>query len=346
MARKTRNRWILLVVMAMILATVGVVYAHWTSSLIVDTNVNTGNVAMGWYDVHTNDDGADNGDGEPVASPTYDDMWGEGSSADPANSDGSERYDKDVAACWGGGGGDHASFQLENGYPSYYCAMFALAMNEGSVPVRATSLSVRMGGESCYFPGLDGYNWVGDESSNWLDDPSDDFEYEGDEFGLPWILDPADILISGDEFGEFADFDGDGVFDEGDGDVYMECFFEERTDLAFMPGEFEGNFAIGYYDEGVFIPELTGDIAMGIRCGTQVDPGEEDAIQTAGWIHVEQEARQNFNWNWQLKQDFVNWNEFSYFLCTEGTVATDANGNPIGIVDHTQPEGYLPFPPE
>ena len=68
-------------------------------------------------------------------------------------------------------------------------------------------------------------------------------------------------------------------------------------------------------------------------------------MQTIGWIHVEQEARQNYQYNWRLTQNFVNWNEFSYFMCDEGVVAADADGNEIGIVNHSFPDGYEPFPP-
>ena len=107
---RTKKRSVLLrapglvVLLALLLATAGLVYAHWTATLDLDGEVNTGSVVMAWTGAWTNDDGTVNaGDSGDNGDPTAYEAWGPGSSADPSAAwdatDGTDvsRYNKDVA---------------------------------------------------------------------------------------------------------------------------------------------------------------------------------------------------------------------------------------------------------
>jgi len=243
-----RHKGILLVVMAALLATAGVAYAHWTDTLAVNAQVNTGTLSVDWADVFTNDDGEINGydTGDDNDGEIYD-RYPTNSSRDPAvpgAAGDDERYDKDVARCFASGTEGVLSFTVENGYPSYHCDVNARIVNNGSVPVKATSFAYTLN-------------------------------------GLAQVVDPAT-----------------GVFTLGNG-------------------------------------EITGEIAMGLWCGTQVDPGEDDVF-AGGWLHIEQAAQQNFTYAWSAIQTFVNWNEFSYCLCNDGVPAANGAGDLIGIVDTSE----------
>ena len=71
-----RSPGILFVALIVMIAAAGLVYAHWTTTLLVQANVNTGRVDVEWQNMFTNDDGVPNpGDGE-LASNTLYDAWG------------------------------------------------------------------------------------------------------------------------------------------------------------------------------------------------------------------------------------------------------------------------------
>jgi hypothetical protein len=316
----------LVVLLALLLATAGLVYAHWTATLEVNGQVNTGGVGVAWFDAWTNDDGVNNTDGERIEG-IYD-AWGEQSSKDPSASTidptGGSRYDKDVAACWAQtDGGSNLQLWIEGAYPSYYCALTALLGGQGSVPVRATSINLVASKD------FDGF----------CDDSEDPY------FGP----------VNWDEGGPFADVGEDGVFDEGTDYRLHDCGI--HVDLDVRPGDPEGTFAFGM--EGG-PDEIVGDISAGVRCGTQIDPvpchwefgdgewydggtygdgeGHEYAgegprqdeevfqicegpmTETSGWLHVEQEASQWANYQFNLSQEFVNWNEWDVDMCTVGAV--------------------------
>ena len=109
-----KKRALLIVGLALAIATAGLVYAHWTDTLQVNATVNTGTVNMMWQSFGTDDDGISGNDlsGTDNNGPAqlYD-RWGAASSADPANmyrctggvlrlpGRQHHRYDKDVAKC-------------------------------------------------------------------------------------------------------------------------------------------------------------------------------------------------------------------------------------------------------
>ncbi len=82
------------------------------------------------------------------------------------------------------------------------------------------------------------------------------------------------------------------------------------------------------------------DIAEGIRCGTQIDPGESMPVE--GWFHVEQGATQETNYGFYMHQKFMNWNEWDASFCTPGAIVADAEGDPIGIANGTPDPDPLP----
>ncbi|NIA24131.1 MAG: hypothetical protein GWP04_01030 [Gammaproteobacteria bacterium] len=146
---RTKKRSVLLrapglvVLLTLLLATTGLVYAHWTATLDLNGNVNTGSVVMAWSQAWTNDDGVLNAsDGEPTTNEIFD-AWGTASSADPSDhvAPAPGRYTKDVAKCTAAHTDDLVTWTIENAYPSYNCTLTATLKNTGSVPVRATSIA-------------------------------------------------------------------------------------------------------------------------------------------------------------------------------------------------------------
>jgi hypothetical protein len=158
-----RKRAILIVGLALAIATAGVVYAHWTDTLRVDATVNTGDINMMWQAFYTDDDAASGNVDVPPG--TYD-RWGAASSDDPSNEwrctggvcgylGGSlTRYDKDVAKCEVTRSTDLKGLTavITNAYPSYHCTVFSQLSNEGTVPVKATAfrLNTPAGGTLMY----------------------------------------------------------------------------------------------------------------------------------------------------------------------------------------------------
>ena len=261
---RTKKRSVLLrapglvVLLALLLATAGLVYAHWTATLDLDGEVNTGSVVMAWTGAWTNDDGTVNvGDIGDDHDPTDYEAWGTGSSADPSaawdpsSSTDVLRYNKDVARCKAAHTDDLVTWTIDNAYPSYNCTLVATLANQGSVPVRATSIAFT-----------------------------------------------ATKTLSGQS--------------------------GSSTITVFPKTPPESGFYLGNPNR------IEGDISAGVRCGTQIDPGE--AVTTSGWLHVLEAAHQNATYAFALSQDFVNWNEWSVDMCSD-YVVVDMDGDPATTTD-------------
>ena len=323
------------------IAAAGLVYAHWTTTLLVQANVNTGRVDVEWQNMFTNDDGVPNpGDGE-LASNTLYDAWGDQSSLDPSSPTG-DRYNKDVARCWADSDGQDLNVNVENAYPSYHCGIHGDIRNRGDIPLRATS--------------IDGYAEF-DRCAYW--------EWEFPDGDNPGPIHDGDVAY--DDEGPFADTNGNGEFDGTDYRLWEDC---RRGTMDFVPTGTEGAFELQY--DGT--PQIEGDIALGLRCGFQIDPimcnwhfvsddspfygdvhncAENDDAPCAfdesqnnlgevyelcegpaygadGWFHVMQAADQGTQYRWTLEQDFVNWNEFWAGLCTSGVPVVEGDGTETG----------------
>jgi predicted ribosomally synthesized peptide with SipW-like signal peptide len=115
----------LFMVLVILLALLGVGYALWSDTLVIDGTVHTGNVDMAFSPCSTND---------------------EGTSVDPG-------YEKDVASCecalapgnHGDGnvdtGNDLMTITINNGYPSYSCEVNYDMTNVGTIPVHLYSVT-------------------------------------------------------------------------------------------------------------------------------------------------------------------------------------------------------------
>jgi predicted ribosomally synthesized peptide with SipW-like signal peptide len=143
------RRALLFVLAVVALAAAGVVYAHWTDTLKVDAQVNTGTAANTVTAANTDDDGTPNGwDFGDNGGGTKYDAWGATSSDDPSSytsSTSGSRYDKDVARCRVTETVGHMStVVVENAYPSYHCTIRQAVRNTGSIPLanQATRVSV------------------------------------------------------------------------------------------------------------------------------------------------------------------------------------------------------------
>lgn len=306
---------ILVVVFAVLLTAAGLIWAHWYTSLRVDANINTGNVAIEWHDVWTNDDGTVNGDFDPGddGSNGMFTHWDDGSSPDPASFDGA-RYDKDVAACFAGGGGDHLDVSIENGYPSYHCLVQAGIHNPGSVPLKAlaSAWTMERGSYDCALYEDEGFTQGplpigGDDMGEFID-----YDMNG-EFSA------GDVRLRYDEDGPYADANDNGFFDAGDSRLYEECFFGgDPLDWEELGG---GLIGWGTYDGDTFVPEVTGFLPEMFACGYQIDPGFEASTEFG--FHVEQAAEQGATYHFSLSQEFVNWNEFDDEACEGGIEVLD-----------------------
>jgi hypothetical protein len=156
---RRRSRAILLVLVVMALATAGLVYAHWTDTLQVNAQVNTGNATLTVSTANTDDDGVGNGwDGPDNGSGTEYDRWGTSSSNDPSSYTApgvGTRYTKDVARCRATGTvGQTSTVLVENAYPSYHCTIRQTVQNTGSIPLKNQATRVYACG-----PGLDCSNY-------------------------------------------------------------------------------------------------------------------------------------------------------------------------------------------
>ena len=325
----------LAILLVLLVATAGLVYAHWTTQLRVDGQINTGGLYVEWQGAWTNDDGVpDPNDNENVASPAYD-FWGDQSSADPSDETGDNRYDKDVGACWAEAQGDTLKFNVENAYPSYHCALTALLANQGSIPVRATSLMfsatrswddesghhdtsipINPGPYEGNFvfgntPQVEGDVSLGVRCGTQID-PSNCrywFTYDGDQgehAALWWGP------VSQDESGFFADVDENS----------WSCGYDEGSETYNCAPEGDGYQSDGQFNDDDFYVERQCDL---------------EPLQTSGWIHVMEDAYQNASYQFEMTQEFVNWNEWDVSMCTPGSWV-----DPDGIPDNDDEYQYLP----
>jgi predicted ribosomally synthesized peptide with SipW-like signal peptide len=182
---RRRSRAILLVLIVVALATAGVVYAHWTDTLQVNAQVNTGSVGSRINAASTDDDGTQNGwegAGDNGGGTEYD-RWGLSSSNDPSNYRGVTRYTKDVARCRVTGTvGTTSTVEVENAYPSYHCSIYQNVTTMGSVPMKNQATRVYACG-----PGLDC-----SDPTNWVTVPyvkaTNSFSYDSGDGDLDFEL--------------------------------------------------------------------------------------------------------------------------------------------------------------
>ncbi len=308
---------VLFVVLSVVLAMVGLIWAHWYTSLNVEANVNTGNVGIHWTEAWTNDDGVVNDwDVGDTHEETLFENWGDESSADPSDF-GDARYDKDVAACFAGGGGGDLYVDIHNGYPSYHCVATAGIENYGSVPIKAlpSAWTLERGYHEC--------TWYLN------DDFTDPLPRAGDEFGefvdydMNGEFSTGDVRVNWDDMGPYMDVAFNNVFDVGtDTRLYEECiFFGEELPFEELEG---GLIGWGSYGDDGFVPELTGFLPGLFECGTQIDPGDAGAAELG--FHIENAAQQNTTYKFSMHQEFVNWNEFDDSLCP-GPIVTEGYSN-------------------
>ncbi len=154
--RGPRQTVALFSIAALALAATGIVYAHWTKTLDLHADINTGVVNMEWSPAGTDDDGIPGNDpsgldiGDPpgpnTPSGTLLDMHGIASSNDPAGRGGFDRYDKDVGICVAERleGNMVLSLAAKNTYPSYWCTLFTDVTNTGSIPVKAAGVRFKV----------------------------------------------------------------------------------------------------------------------------------------------------------------------------------------------------------
>jgi hypothetical protein len=276
-----KKRALLIVGLALAIATAGLVYAHWTDTLKVDATVNTGTINMMWQAYGTDDDGLDNtgfyaANAESATDNgggTLYDAWATASSNDPAEMwrclsgtcgyklglPGLDRYDKDVAKCTVvPSGAKGLTATISNAYPSYHCTVFSQLSNEGTVPVKAAAFH--------------------------LDTPGG-----------------GTLLAVGTEYVEAAF------------GTTATCNLPQNAGKCpmgiFVP-------APAGTTEPVYngmVPVVTFDFADGTACGNQLDPYASptyDNDKNAVWFHVEESAAQNAAYTFHWEQDFVNWNEW------------------------------------
>ena len=307
MKKRFRSPAVLLVAFAMIVVTAGVVYAHWTSTSRIEANINTGSMEIGWEAWGTNDDGDPGNDPTGTDDPGIIGEWnsGNGTSLDPSwYGPPWDRYTKNVASCGADGGGDTLNVYLDNAYPSYYCSVFARAYNHGSVPAKATALSLEA--EHGYYECS--YHLSEDDANAGINEVLI-VDFDGDryvDFDGDGIVDGTEPRERHDEFGPFADANHNDEFDAGDTRLYNNCWWVSEGALAATPTGHPGEFLFG--------EDFTLHIERGIECGDQVDPGG-DGTEVEGWIHVENDAEQGAQYRVVLTQNWVNWNEWDDGMC-------------------------------
>ena len=206
------------------LAMTGILYAHWTSTLEVNGNVNTGSIGIAWTAVGTNDDGVEglgDGDGprcddpDPLARPEWCGPFGDGT-ADPATFDSfgdgipSDFYTKDVARCEAIADDQTLTVNAVNTYPSYMCSVWGNIGINGSVPVKVQAMTIQA------FVVIDGIRTPVDVDPGTL----------AGEYIVPGLIDPqADFFVG--IFGSEADVDlfGCGAQYEPDELLYLDGWF-------------------------------------------------------------------------------------------------------------------------
>jgi hypothetical protein len=226
-------------------------------------------------------------------------------------------------------------FNVENAYPSYHCALTALLSNQGSIPVRATSLTFsatrswddETGHHDASIPINPGPN-----EGNFVFGNTP--QVEGDvSLGVRCgtQIDPSNcrywFTFNDGDNGEHpaawwgpTSEDGTGFFADLDGNDWS-CGYDEGsetyncgTDASYEPnGEFGDN-----------------DFYVERDCGLE-------PLMTTGWIHVLNDAYQNASYQFEMTQEFVNWNEWDVSMCTPGAWV-----DPDGIPDNGDEYQYLP----
>lgn len=124
-----KKKALLVVGLALLMATAGVVYAHWTDTLNTNAQITTGNLVVGWAAApYTDDPGASNDPSNMIRCTG-------GVCAYPGS--GLTRYDRHVGQCEVVANGDTLTITIGNAYPSYHCSVFAAVLNSGTIPLKA-----------------------------------------------------------------------------------------------------------------------------------------------------------------------------------------------------------------
>lgn len=125
------------------IAFVGVAYAHWTATLTISGTVNTGSISPVFTDAFTDDDETvnnpdkDSGDTGPDPKEP-----GPSSAEDPI-----ERHDKNVGSSSATIGEDGSvTITVSDAYPCYWTTAWMDIENQGTVPVKVSSISLTVGG--------------------------------------------------------------------------------------------------------------------------------------------------------------------------------------------------------
>jgi hypothetical protein len=267
-----KRKGILLIVFTMLVATAGVVYAHWTSTLDVGADVHTGGIQAMWIDAFTDDDGVPNDpyDSGDYGGGTLFSYWPEmagpdapESSDDPGAPMAGYRYDKDVGGCWAFAEGSFLGVHASNVYPSYHCTVYSTFKADpehgATVPTKVQRIKMRvMRAPFCW--------WV--------------------------------------ETGP----DGEGYEEcEGDGQEWIDITHE----LQPYPTQYGMGAAWPGYNEDFSFPEDYGflwDTIEGFGCGRQLDPGQE--VMTTNYFHIGERAPQHHPFYVEQQLEFINWNEY------------------------------------
>jgi hypothetical protein len=133
---------LIMIALVLALGTLGVAYAHWSQTLTIYEEVNTGNLEVGIRDIGTNDPG-------PALTEEYGMVHPDSSdngTLDPG-------YEKNVAAAYSVNGvfkftKDGVDYfhdvteTIVNAYPSYSATIFLEFANNGTVPVKAEEVVI------------------------------------------------------------------------------------------------------------------------------------------------------------------------------------------------------------
>jgi hypothetical protein len=142
-----KRKGILTIAVALLVATAGLAYAHWTDTLEVDAQVTAGTININWFNIFTDDDNGDViGEETGLAAPLFGAGSVDPSSAATVDADGglvtpATRYDKAIGNCSSGIDGNGVMYvNASNVYPSYHCTIWSNFNNTGSVPVKVQSI--------------------------------------------------------------------------------------------------------------------------------------------------------------------------------------------------------------
>ena len=130
---RTNSRGIaaLFLVLTLVIAFSGIVYALWSETLYINAEIETGTVDAD-FDVAVCNDQYPNLDPSERGSWNYNTMTWSGF-----------RYDKDVANCTVSGVGTKTlTVSIENAYPCYYSSVAFNITNTGTIPVKVKSIKL------------------------------------------------------------------------------------------------------------------------------------------------------------------------------------------------------------